>query len=435
MEFPKSGTAREAILEAMEASRGDDARWREAKTWSLVYNAGDDVLQVAKDAYLAFFSENALNPLAFPSLRKFEREVVGMTMAMLHAPEAAVGNMTSGGSESLLMAVKTAREWARTERPEIKAPEMLLPASAHPALEKAAHYFDVKAVHIPLGADFRADPTEARKLFTSNTILVVGSAPAYPQGVIDPIPALAALAKEKGVLCHVDACLGGFMLPWCEKLGHPIRPFDFRVDGVTSMSADVHKYGYAAKGASTVMYRTRALRRYQYFTYGDWNGGLYASPTMTGTRPGGAIAAAWAVMKYLGEEGYLRLAKQTMETTRALMDGVAAISGLQIQGEPEMSVFGFTSDSIDVFVLGEEMGARGWKLDRQQLPPALHLMVTPAHAAIVERFLADLRECTEKIRETKPTPEGAAAMYGMLATVPDRSMVPQLLLEFMDGLE
>lgn len=435
MEFPKSGTARDAILSAMEEARGEDARWHEAKTWSLVYNAGDDVLEVAKEAYLRFFSENALNPLAFPSLRKFEREVVGMTLTMLNAPDGAVGNMTSGGSESLLMAVKTAREWQRTERPEIKHPEMLLPISAHPALEKAAHYFDVKAVHVPLGADYRADEGEARKLFTANTILVVGSAPAYPQGVVDPIPALAALAKEKGVLCHVDACLGGFMLPWAERLGYAIRPFDFRVDGVTSMSADVHKYGYAAKGASTVLYRSRALRRYQYFTYGDWNGGLYASPTMTGTRPGGAIAAAWAVMKYLGEEGYLRLAKQTMDTARALMHGVGAIPGLRVLGEPEMSVFAFGSDSVDVFVLADEMNARGWKLDRQQLPPALHLMVTPAHAGIVDRFLADLRECTERIRETQPTPEGAAAMYGMLASVPDRSMVPQLLLEFMDGLE
>ena len=435
MKIPKTGSPRPDVMQRLEASRTHDADWKHAKTWSLVYNAGEDILEVTKDAYTRFFSENALNPMAFPSLRRLEREVVAMTADLLNAPPGASGSMTSGGSESLLMAVKTAREWARVHHPEIKSPEMLLPITAHPALEKAAYYFDVKAVHIPVGRDLRADAAAARALVTKNTILVVGSAPAYPHGVIDPITELAALAAEHNILCHVDACLGGFLLPWLDRLGRKLPAFDFRVPGVTSMSADIHKYGYAAKGASLVVYRTRDLRRHQYFVYADWPGGLYGSPSMTGTRPGGAIAAAWAVVHYLGKEGYLRLARETMAITEALMAGVAAIPELRILGAPDMSVFAFASDSIDVYMLGEWMEKRGWKLDRQQLPPCLHMMVTPAHAAIVEPFLADLRAGDLDLAATKPTPEGAAAMYGMFGAAPDRAMVAGFLLDFMDGLD
>jgi glutamate/tyrosine decarboxylase-like PLP-dependent enzyme len=435
MRLPTKPTPRDDLFAAMDEASRTDADWRHARTFSLVYQARADVLEVAKEAYLRFFSENALNPMAFPSLRRFESDVVSMTAGLFHAPEGAAGTMTSGGSESLLMAVKTARDWARAERPGVTAPEMLLPITAHPALEKAAHYFDVKPVHIPVGADFRADVEAARKLAGPNTILVVGSAPAYPHGVVDPIEPLAALAATHGALFHVDACLGGFLLPFVERLGRPVPPFDFRVPGITSMSADIHKYGYAAKGASVVLYRSRGLRRHQWFAYGDWPGGLYGSPSMTGTRPGGAIAAAWAVMRYLGDEGYLDLARVTMETTDRLARGVSETHGLRLLGEPVMSVFAFASDTVDVYVLGDAMEKRGWKLDRQQRPPCLHLMVTPAHAAVVDAFLADLRECVSAIETTRPTPEGAAAMYGMLGAAPERSMIGSFILDFMDGLD
>ena len=435
MRLPNEGTPRDQIFAAMDDARSHDADWRRARTWSLVYQARADVLEVAKEAYLRFFSENALNPMAFPSLRRFESDVVSMAAGLFNAPDGAAGTMTSGGSESLLMAVKTARDWARAERPAITAPEMLLPITAHPALEKAAHYFDVKAVHVPVGDDFRADVRAARELLSPRTILVVGSAPAYPHGVIDPIADLAALASGHGALFHVDACLGGFLLPFVERLGRPVAPFDFRVPGVTSMSADVHKYGYAAKGASLVLYRSRALRRHQWFAYGDWPGGLYGSPSMTGTRPGGAIAAAWAVMRYLGEAGYVDLARVTMETTDRLLHGVAATPGLRVLGRPDLSVFAFASDAVDVYVLGEAMEKRGWKLDRQQRPPCLHLMVTPAHAAVVDDFLVDLRACVDELAATKPVPEGAAAMYGMLGAAPERGAVGGFILDFMEGLD
>lgn len=426
------GLSHEDVLSRMREMRAEDARWQEGRTWSLVYNAGEDIRRLVAEAYTEFMSENGLSPLAFPSLRRFESEVLAIGAELFHG-DTAVGTMTSGGTESILMAVKTARDFARAER-GITEPEMVLPASVHPAFQKAAHYFGVKAVNVPLAPDFRADVEAMRAAVGSRTVLVVGSAPAYPHGVVDPIRELAAMAQEKGVLFHVDACLGGFLLPFAKKLGHAIPDFDFAVPGVTSLSADLHKYGYAAKGASLVLYRTPELRRHQFFTYADWSGGIYASPSMAGTRPGGAIAAAWAILKYLGEEGYLRLARTVLDTSRALREGIAAIPGLKLLGEPQLSVFAFASDTLDVYALGDAMEARGWKLDRQMMPPALHLMVTPAHAAVVEPFLADLRACAASLARGEPAPDGSAALYGMLGAIPDRKEAAGFILQFMDSL-
>jgi glutamate/tyrosine decarboxylase-like PLP-dependent enzyme len=416
----------------MREMRTEDARWQEGRTWSLVYNAGEDLRRLAAEAYTEFMSENGLSPLAFPSLRRFEAEVLSIAAELFHGDTAA-GTMTSGGTESILMAVKTARDFARAER-GISEPEMVLPATVHPAFQKAAHYFGVKALNIPVGPDFRADVNAMRAAIGPRTVLVVGSAPAYPHGVMDPLSELAALAQEKGVLFHVDACLGGFLLPFARRLGHDIPDFDFAVPGVTSLSADLHKYGYAAKGASLVLYRTPELRRHQFFTFANWSGGIYASPSMAGTRPGGAIAAAWAVLKYLGEEGYLRLARTVLDTSKALREGIAAIPGLKLLGDPRLSIFAFSSDSLDVYALGDAMEARGWKLDRQMMPPALHLMVTPAHAAVVEPFLADLRACAASLASGEPAPDGSAAMYGMLGALPDKSEAEGFILQFMDAL-
>lgn len=431
--LPAAGRPKEELIAAMRRLASRDADWRSGRTWSLVYYAGDELTEFAKQAYMMFFSENALNPMAFPSLKRFEAEVVAMTAGLLGGDAGVVGNMTSGGSESLLMAVKTARDWARAHRPEVTTPEMVLPASAHPALLKAAHYFGVKAVRTEVGPDFRADVEATRRAITDNTVLMVGSAPSYPHGVIDPIKEMAALAAERNILFHVDSCLGGFLLPFARRLGYPVPDFDFSVPGVTSISADVHKYGFSAKGASVILYRNADIRKYQYFTTADWSGGLYGSPTMTGTRPGGAIAAAWAVMNYLGEQGYLRLAETTLRTARALMDGVNSVPGLYVLGQPDMSVFAFASDTIDVYVLADLMDAKGWHLDRQQLPPCLHLMVTPAHARVVDAFLADLREAAAKAAsgQVGETP-GMAAMYGAIARMPERGFVNDFLVGLLD---
>jgi glutamate/tyrosine decarboxylase-like PLP-dependent enzyme len=429
MELPKSGMSKTEVLTALDRARENDAKWREGRTFSLVYWAGDDVLELLQAAFFKYFSENALNPLAFPSLRRFETEVVAMAGGLL-GHEGAAGSMTSGGTESILMAVKTARDWARTEK-NITEPEMIVPESVHPAFEKAAHYFGVRIVHAPVDASMRCDVDAMKKLITDKTILLVGSAPAYPHGVVDPITEIAKLALDHGILCHVDACVGGFMLPFARKLGRDVPAFDFSVPGVTSMSADVHKYGWAAKGASVVLYRTRELRRHQFIVYTDWSGGLYGSPSAPGTRPGGPIAAAWAVMHYLGEEGYLRLAKKTLDASDAILAGIRDMPELRVIGDPAMSVFAFTSDAIDVYALGDAMQEKGWHLDRQQRPPSLHMMITPAHEQLVGEIVSDMRACVANVKRGS-VPEGTAAMYGMLGSLPDRGMVRDIVMQVLD---
>ena len=435
IQLPTKGIPRDRVLEIMEQARKDDANWKDGRTWSLVYYAGEEHTNFLKAAYTKFFSENGLSPVAFPSVKKFETEVVSMAAEMLGGDENVVGSMTSCGTESILMAVKTHRDWFRATHPEITTPEMVLPSTAHPAFEKASHYFDVVSVRVPVHDDFRADVSAMRQAITKNTIMLVGSAPQYPHGVIDPIAELAAVASERSIGLHVDSCVGGFLLPFARKLGYPIPDFDFSVPGVTSISADVHKYGFAAKGASTVLYRNPELRRHQFFVYADWCGGLYASPTMTGTRPAGSIAAAWATMQAMGEDGYLRNAKQIMETAKALMDGINAIPGLHVLGKPDMSIFSFASDEVDVFAVGDAMDARGWRLDRQQKPSSLHMMVTLAHQHVVDAFLSSLRKSVKHVRENpSAVTEGSAPMYGMMATVPDRAVVRDFVLETMDSI-
>ncbi len=435
VKLPEKGLARDKILEEMEDLHEGDANWKDGRTWSLVYYAGDEHTEFLKKAYTQYFSENGLSPLAFPSIKKFETETISMTAAMLGGDDEATGSMTCGGTESILMAVKMHRQWFRAEHPEITRPEMILPESSHPAFQKAAHYFDVVPVRVPVRGDFRADLDATKAAINDNTILIVGSAPCYPYGVIDSIPELAAMAAERGIGCHVDACLGGFLLPFARKAGYPIPEFDFQVPGVTSISADIHKYGFAAKGASTVLYRNRELRRHQFFVFSDWCGGIYASPTMTGTRPAGSIAAAWATLKAIGEEGYVRNARQIMETAKRLRDGVAAIDGLSIVAEPEMSVFAFTSDDVDMFAVGDAMDESGWHLDRQPSPNSLHMMVALAHENVVDEFLADLEKSVEHVRANPSTStEGSAPMYGMVATAPDRGMIKDFVLEAMDGI-
>ncbi len=430
--LPKTGTPRAAVMQQLKALHKDDAQWKDGRTFSLVYFAGDEVSLLLKDAYSEFIAENGLSPIAFPSLRQMECEVVSIAASLLGGDGKVAGTMTSGGTESIMMAVKAAREWGRKVK-GLKRPHIIVPASAHPAFDKAVHYFDVDYSHAPLLPDFRVDVAAMETLIRPETVLLMGSAPSYPHGVIDDITTIAALAKSRGLLCHVDACLGGFFLPFARKLGRALPAFDFALDGVTSMSADLHKYGYAAKGASVVLYRNAALRRPQFFTYAGWTGGLYASPSFCGTRPGGAIAAAWAVLHHLGEEGYLTRAQSILDCTQKMQDGIRKIPGLSLLGEPVSGVFAFSSDSLNVYQLGDAMEARGWKLDRQMKPPALHVMVTPAHAAVQERFLSDLGECAKSLASGEPAPSGSAALYGMLGAIPDRQQVDGFLVEFLDS--
>jgi glutamate/tyrosine decarboxylase-like PLP-dependent enzyme len=392
MQLPKQGLSRDEVLAHMRERKQKDADWRGARTFSLIYPAGEDVDDMLHDAANLYLYENALNPFRFPSLREMEVDVVEMTAGLLHAPESSGGCMTSGGTESIIMAVKAARERARAER-GVTEPNMVIPVTAHPAFAKAASYLAIELQLAPIRDDLRANVDAVADLVDDNTVLVVGSAPNYPHGMVDPIPELAALASERGISFHTDSCLGGFMLPFLERLGEPVPPFDFRVPGVTTMSADVHKYGYCVKGASVVLHRDEQhLKKHQLFIYDRWPGGLYASFAMAGARPALPIAAAWAIMNHLGEEGYVGLARAVRDTTRKLREGIGAIPGLHVIGEPVMGVFAFGSDTLDVFAIGDVMDERGWHLDRQNGPEALHLMLSPAHAEVADAFLADLRE-------------------------------------------
>jgi sphinganine-1-phosphate aldolase len=391
MKLPERGVARDELLAEMRKRKAGDADWRGARTFSLVYPASEEVDRILADANELYLYENALNPLRFPSLRQMEIDVVAMTQGLLHAPQGASGCMTSGGTESIVMAVKTARERARNERGVLR-PQLLAPVTAHPAFAKAASYLGLELVQVPIRDDHRADVEAASRLITDQTALLVGSAPNYPFGTVDPIPELAALAAERGISFHTDACLGGFLLPFYERLGEPVPPFDFRVPGVTTISADVHKYGYCTKGASVLLHREADhLKRYQMFLYDRWPGGLYLSFAMAGARPAAPIAAAWAVMRFLGEEGYLDLARKVREATRIIRGGIDAIPELLVVGDPVMGVFAFTSEAVDIFAVGDVMDDRGWCLDRQRGPDALHLMLSPKHADVAEAFVGDLR--------------------------------------------
>jgi glutamate/tyrosine decarboxylase-like PLP-dependent enzyme len=317
----------------------------------------------------------------------------------------------------------------------IKHPEIVAPVTAHPAFAKAAHYFGMKVVPVPVDGNYRADATAAAAAITRNTVVMVGSAPAFPHGTIDPIEELSTLALERGVGFHADACLGGFVLPWAERLGYPVPAFDFRLPGVTSMSADTHKYGYAAKGTSVVMYRGRDLRRHQYFTATDWPGGLYFSPTLAGSRPGALSAACWAAMVSIGEQGYLDATARILETASVLRNGIAGIPELAVLGDP-LFVIAFGSDTVDIYQVLQRMIERGWSLNGLHRPPALHLAVTLRHTqpGVADRFLADLRQAVNEVKAHPGAAGGAAPLYGMAATVPARAAVDELLERYIDLL-
>ncbi|MFO1238327.1 MAG: aminotransferase class V-fold PLP-dependent enzyme [Alphaproteobacteria bacterium] len=394
MTMPQSGTGVDQVIAELEARRARDVRWDLGRTFGLVYDGGPSVHEVAERAARLFLHENALNTKAFPSLAAIQADVVGWTGSLLNAPPEAAGFMTSGGTDSILCAVLAARERGAKER-GITAPEMVLAESAHAAFHKAAHMFGVKAVKTRVRPDWTADPDAMRAAVTPNTVLVVGSAPQYPQGVVDDIPAIAALAAGAGASCHVDACMGGFVLPFAERLGRPVPPWDFRVPGVTSISADVHKLGYAPKGASVVLYRTKALRAYQTFLFDDWLGGFYGSPGLQGTRSGLPMAAAWAVMRHLGVEGYLKLTEATLANADRIRAAIAAIPGLRVLGDSRYHLVALSADPaaaapLDVFALGDALAKRGWYLDRQGPPDSLHMTVSASNTKAVEAFVADL---------------------------------------------
>jgi sphinganine-1-phosphate aldolase len=401
--LPESGLPRDEVMRQLMAMKQGDQDWRGGRVFSLVYSAGDDVHELLQDALSLYSAENGLNVLAFPSIGTMQHDIVRITATLLGADDPASGGdvdgyLTSGGTESLLQAVKTARDVGRARglaRPAVVAGE-----SAHAAFTKAADWFDIELVRVPVEADFRVSAARLAAACTDDTIMVVGSAPTYPQGVIDPITDIAALALERGILCHVDACMGGFLLPFLTELGRIDEPYDFRVPGVTSMSADVHKYGYASKGVSVVLYRTHELARNQLFVTTDWLGGLYASTAMAGTRPAGPIAAAWAALMHIGHNGYLELTRTAHDAALELREGIRALPELEVRGDPPATVLAFGARdpaALDIFAVGERLAAEGWYLDRQTRPDSLHATVHAGSAGTVPWLVKDLGRAVREV--------------------------------------
>jgi glutamate/tyrosine decarboxylase-like PLP-dependent enzyme len=425
MVIPEKGLSKEEILNTLQTFKSRDLDWKAGKVWCYVYNPGKDSAEVTREAYLSFLTENGLDPTVFPSLLKLETDVVRATIHLLRGDPNAVGHLTTGGTESIMLAVKTARDKARAEHPEIIQPEMVLPKTAHAAFHKAAHYLSVKPVLVDIDPQtFKVRAEDMRAAITPNTILLVASAPSYSQGVIDPIAEIGKIAQEKNILFHVDACVGGLHLSFMRKLGYDVPDFDFTVPGVTSISTDLHKYGYAAKGCSVIMYRNKDIRKYQIFACTDTTGYTLINPTMLSSKTGGPMAGAWAILNFLGQEGYKKIVNEVQEATKKLIDGVNAIGDLQVLGEPVMCMFSFKSDTINVYQLADEMGKRGWYIQGQFSTPLtprnLHISVNQGTIHNVDVLLKDLHECVEIVKGATPIDSDAIkAMVGAALQSPD----------------
>lgn len=443
-EIPDRGRNKADIIKDMQTlSDLEQSRWKQGYASGAVYHGDEEHIHFLNQIYALYSQSNPLHADLWPSNAKYESEIVSMTAKMLGAAavegqadshQQICGVVSSGGTESILLAMKTYRDWARDQK-KITRPEMLVPVSAHAAFDKAAQYFNIKIKRIPLGVDYRADVAAARKAVTRNSVVLVGSAPSFPHGAVDPIEELSELAREKGIGFHTDACLGGFVLPWAEKLGYPVPPFDFRLPGVTSISADTHKYGYAAKGTSVVLYRSPALRRYQYFTATDWPGGLYFSPTFAGSRPGALSAACWAAMVNTGKNGYLAASRKILETAAKIKKGIQAIPELFILGDP-LWVIAFGSKTLDIYRVMDYLSSRKWSLNGLHHPSCVHLCVTLRHTqpGVAERFIDDLKAAVDSVRNQPEAGSGMAPVYGMAANLPVRSVVGELLERYIDLL-
>jgi glutamate/tyrosine decarboxylase-like PLP-dependent enzyme len=379
-----------------------DVKWREGRAAVYVFNSGEDVMQVAHDAYGMFIAENGLGPAAFPSLKRMEQEVVEMALSLQHAPDGAAGSMTSGGTESILLAMKSCRDWSQDHRPVPGKPKVVVPYSAHPAFNKGAHLMGLEVVRVPLRADFTADMAAMAAAVDSRTIMIVGSAPCFPYGVIDPVPELSTLAAERGLWLHVDACVGGYLSPFMRQVREerqlvPLTSWDFSNPGVASMSLDLHKYGYAAKGASTVLYRDKSMHEAQIFDFADWPCGRMTTPTFAGTRPGGAIAAAWAVMHYLGFAGYLARARR-IDAVRERIAGFCRDNGLTVHGDPQLSIIAFGDPSGDILAAGDGLYRAGWFSSRVRRPDGIQVMLSPEHDKVVDTYLDEVLRQVQRAR-------------------------------------
>ena len=435
-ELPKEGLSNNDVVEMMkELYKTEEPRWKNGYVSGSVYHGDMEHIDFQNQIYALNSQSNPIHFDIWPSVFKFEAEIVSMTANMLSAKKTTdeiVGAVSSGGTDSILLAMKTYRDWARDTK-GITAPEMVVPTTAHAAFDKAAEYFCIKMIRVPVGKDYRADVKAMEAAITDNTIVMVGSAPQFPHGIIDPIEELSEIARKRGIGFHTDACLGGFILPWAEKLGYDVPPFDFRLPGVTSMSADTHKYGYAAKGTSVVLYRGKQLRHHQYFVTTEWPGGLYFSPTFLGSRAGALSAECWAAMVSIGENGYMKAAESILTAAKSLKEGIRQIPELYVLGDP-LFVVAFSSDTLDIHAVCDVMSAKGWSLSGLQKPACVHISLTQRHAqpGVIERLVSDLKEAVTYVKQHPEMKGSLTPIYGMTGNVNLQEAVRQFSFELMD---
>ncbi|KAM3606732.1 uncharacterized protein V6R79_022267 [Siganus canaliculatus] len=436
-QLPSKGLSQSQVLDKIrEYETLNEVKWEDGCVSGAVYWGDESLTNLLVKVYGDFAWSNPLHPDIFPGVRKMEAEVVRMTCALFHGGPNSCGTVTSGGTESILMACKAYRDMAHERG--VKYPEILAPVSVHAAFDKAAHYFGMKLVHIPLDKKtMRVDVKAMKRAISKNTAMLVCSAPQFPHGIIDPVEEVAKLAERYNIPLHVDACLGGFLIVFMDKAGYPLAPFDFRLKGVTSISADTHKYGYAPKGSSVILYSDRKYRHYQYFVAPDWQGGIYASPSIAGSRPGGIIAACWATMMHMGENRYIDTTKKIISTARKIKTELRKIKGIFVFGDPEVSVVAVGSDVFDIFRLSNALTSKGWNLNTLQYPSSIHICCTVLHtqAGVADRFVRDVKEqVTIIMKNPKEKTTGKGAIYGMAQSIPDRSLVTEISRGFLDCL-
>nr|XP_040033711.1 sphingosine-1-phosphate lyase 1 isoform X2 [Gasterosteus aculeatus aculeatus] len=436
-QLPSKGLSQSQVLDKIrEYETLNEVQWENGCVSGAVYWGDESLTNLLVKVYGDFAWSNPLHPDIFPGVRKMEAEVVRMACTLFHGGPTSCGTVTSGGTESILMACKAYRDMAYERG--VTYPEILAPVSVHAAFDKAAHYFGMKLVHVALDKNtMQVDVTAMKRAINKNTAMLVCSTPQFPHGIMDPVEEVAKLAVRYNIPMHVDACLGGFLIVFMAKAGFPLAPFDFRVKGVTSISADTHKYGYAPKGSSVILYSDTKYRHYQYFVAPDWQGGIYASPSVAGSRPGGIIAACWATMMHMGEDGYVNATKKIVSTTRKIQKEISKIKGVFVFGEPKVSVVAIGSNDFDIFRLSNALTSKGWNLNTLQYPSSIHICCTVLHtqSGVADRFIRDVKEQVAIImKNPKEKTTGMGAIYGMAQSIPDRSMVTEISRGFLDCL-
>uniref|UniRef100_A0A8C7H6J0 sphinganine-1-phosphate aldolase n=1 Tax=Oncorhynchus kisutch TaxID=8019 RepID=A0A8C7H6J0_ONCKI len=438
-QLPEQGLTQAEVLDRIsEYETLNEVDWENGRVSGAVYWGDQTLTKLLVKVYGDFAWSNPLHPDIFPGVRKMEAEVVRMTCTLFNGGPNTCGTVTSGGTESILMACKAYRDMAYERG--VKHPEIIAPISVHAAFDKAANYFGMKLVHIPLDKNtMKVDVKAMRRAISKNTAMLVCSAPQFPHGIIDPIEEVGKLALKYNIPLHVDACLGGFLIVFMAKANYPLAPFDFRVKGVTSISADTHKYGYAPKGSSVILYSDKKYRHYQYFVAPDWQGGIYASPSVAGSRPGGIIAACWATMMHMGEDGYIKATKKIIDTARTIKTEIRKINGVFVFGDPEVSVVAIGSDVFDIFRLSNALTSKGWNLNMLQYPSRYSFCVfkqnSLSHHSVAKQLISDIKEQVALIlKNPNEKTTGMGAIYGMAQSIPDRSMVTEISRGFLDCL-